>query len=423
MLGRFFSLTLAVGVVPSFALGQTNCDCLPGTPPFPASNTSRAYVSIATEFKVRSDTGEEFSANSNAARSRRNTLAYATVSPGGFLACGDDTPYVSLAVDQLYNSEGVGLPFQYVYNAPVALQASGKFFTDRYEGQLDITNEAYQWERQDPSAECSYKWFYSQRVGAADINDFGSITFNAIENNYVLATAVTPTLSEEAGDSCSIVIPLQNAQAINLYYNLTLRRGTPIVRRLTGTARIVPNVGIATRGIFSQASPNCSTSTCPETSAIGSGCSIASGVGAVTREDQISTTPQTQVVVDYNVTVRALTTDRLGRLNYPGPASWSDRNAVEDADGQDVELTPETYDPVTDMNFDGTVDATDLQLFDATYCLIDLDESGSVDFGDFLAFFDAYDNNQPLADLSATDGVGFEDLLLFFNYYELGCDY
>jgi hypothetical protein len=54
-------------------------------------------------------------------------------------------------------------------------------------------------------------------------------------------------------------------------------------------------------------------------------------------------------------------------------------------------------------------------------CLADLTAEGTVDFGDFLAFFNAYDTSDTPADLDGCNGVDFADFLLFFNAYDLGC--
>ena len=54
-------------------------------------------------------------------------------------------------------------------------------------------------------------------------------------------------------------------------------------------------------------------------------------------------------------------------------------------------------------------------------CLADIDDSTEVDFGDFLAFFNAYDTSGSDADLDLSGEVDFGDFLLFFNSYDTGC--
>lgn len=54
-------------------------------------------------------------------------------------------------------------------------------------------------------------------------------------------------------------------------------------------------------------------------------------------------------------------------------------------------------------------------------CPADLNGDGSVDFADFLDFFNAYDNNLPLADINNDGSVDFADFLFFFNLYDSGC--
>jgi hypothetical protein len=51
----------------------------------------------------------------------------------------------------------------------------------------------------------------------------------------------------------------------------------------------------------------------------------------------------------------------------------------------------------------------------------DLTLDGSIDFGDFLAFFNCYDLEDSCADLDGNPGVDFGDFLAFFNGYDLGC--
>jgi hypothetical protein len=44
-----------------------------------------------------------------------------------------------------------------------------------------------------------------------------------------------------------------------------------------------------------------------------------------------------------------------------------------------------------------------------------------VDFGDFLAFFNAYDVEGAAADVTGDGAVDFADFLLFFNAYDTAC--
>jgi hypothetical protein len=50
----------------------------------------------------------------------------------------------------------------------------------------------------------------------------------------------------------------------------------------------------------------------------------------------------------------------------------------------------------------------------------DIDNSGEIDFGDFLAFFNAYDGERPEGDLNGDGVVDFGDFLYFFNLYDQG---
>jgi glucose/arabinose dehydrogenase len=54
-------------------------------------------------------------------------------------------------------------------------------------------------------------------------------------------------------------------------------------------------------------------------------------------------------------------------------------------------------------------------------CIADVDGEPGVDFGDFLAFFNCYDQELPCANINGLDGVEFGDFLTFFNAYDSGC--
>jgi hypothetical protein len=51
----------------------------------------------------------------------------------------------------------------------------------------------------------------------------------------------------------------------------------------------------------------------------------------------------------------------------------------------------------------------------------DINLDGSIDFGDFLAFFNCYDIEDTCADLDENPGIDFGDFLTFFNGYDSGC--
>lgn len=54
-------------------------------------------------------------------------------------------------------------------------------------------------------------------------------------------------------------------------------------------------------------------------------------------------------------------------------------------------------------------------------CPADMDGDGAADFGDFLAFFNAFDIEDPAADRDGVNGVEFADFLAFFNFFDIGC--
>jgi hypothetical protein len=60
------------------------------------------------------------------------------------------------------------------------------------------------------------------------------------------------------------------------------------------------------------------------------------------------------------------------------------------------------------------------------FLLVDVNTSditldGTIDFGDFLAFFNCYDVGDPCADVDGDPGIDFTDFLTFFNGYDQGC--
>lgn len=54
-------------------------------------------------------------------------------------------------------------------------------------------------------------------------------------------------------------------------------------------------------------------------------------------------------------------------------------------------------------------------------CPADLDSSGEVDLGDFLAFFNCYDAESSCAEMDAIPGIDLGDFLTFFNNYDGLC--
>lgn len=54
-------------------------------------------------------------------------------------------------------------------------------------------------------------------------------------------------------------------------------------------------------------------------------------------------------------------------------------------------------------------------------CPADLNDDATVDFGDFLTFFNAFDTLEGAADINADDSVDFGDFLEFFNRFDANC--
>lgn len=56
-----------------------------------------------------------------------------------------------------------------------------------------------------------------------------------------------------------------------------------------------------------------------------------------------------------------------------------------------------------------------------TVCPSDVDCSGSIDFGDFLEFFNCFDAGDACADIDGVEGTDFGDFLAFFNAFDASC--
>jgi len=54
-------------------------------------------------------------------------------------------------------------------------------------------------------------------------------------------------------------------------------------------------------------------------------------------------------------------------------------------------------------------------------CLADFDGDGVVDFNDYLAFLNLFNEADPRADLDGDGGVDFNDYLAFLNLFNQGC--
>jgi hypothetical protein len=53
-------------------------------------------------------------------------------------------------------------------------------------------------------------------------------------------------------------------------------------------------------------------------------------------------------------------------------------------------------------------------------CTTDFNQDDTIDFSDFLAFFNAFDTGDPVGDINADGAVDFSDFLFFFNAFDSG---
>jgi hypothetical protein len=67
-----------------------------------------------------------------------------------------------------------------------------------------------------------------------------------------------------------------------------------------------------------------------------------------------------------------------------------------------------------DLNGNGRPDECDP-------CPVDVNDDGTVDFNDFLAFLNLYNAGSPRADLTLDGVVDFNDFLEFLSLYRTGC--
>jgi hypothetical protein len=118
------------------------------------------------------------------------------------------------------------------------------------------------------------------------------------------------------------------------------------------------------------------------------------------------------------------TTDPLGTMSTLTLAKAGEaNNAGRWGDYQDLAIDPNNDNTFWAIGEYNTASGWKcwVSSFQITPCPSDIDDNGITDFGDFLAFFNCFDQLQPCADVDATPGVDFGDFLAFFNGYDVGC--
>jgi hypothetical protein len=99
--------------------------------------------------------------------------------------------------------------------------------------------------------------------------------------------------------------------------------------------------------------------------------------------------------------------------------SWPDRTAIITHLG--TEIGDLDYDIRSDIDLNGYVDVYDLFAFNALPCNADFNDDEFVDINDFLDYFNAYGNEDPIADMNGDTVIDILDQLDFFDAFGAGC--
>ncbi len=108
-----------------------------------------------------------------------------------------------------------------------------------------------------------------------------------------------------------------------------------------------------------------------------------------------------------------------GDADDDGYLSHCDRVLIHNLDG--ATIGDGVYDLRSDVDLDGDVDEDDLYLATSIGCPGDYNCDGVVDFADYLAFMNDYEEPNSNADINFDTVVDFSDYLDFLTYYETPC--
>lgn len=250
------------------------------------------------------------------------------------------------------------------------------------------------------------------------VRDTGTITFvPGYQRNVELKLATSFFLQTRYMETCISDYPASTARPINAYINVAVRRGATRVARQTGTAKLVPGTPPVLAGIFtSNQGLESDEITCTEPDyREARQHTLRSPADGVTATHSFLANATQGIFVD--VTAYTIDQGTLGRIRLPSPLSLYDRLELVNLIGLNV-VDDDDYNPLADMDFDGDVDATDLDLFDQVWCILaDVTGDSVVDFGDQLEFGNWFDQLDNGADLDLSGGVDFGDFLLFYSWY------
>lgn len=115
------------------------------------------------------------------------------------------------------------------------------------------------------------------------------------------------------------------------------------------------------------------------------------------------------------------------RVKFAGSSGASGNRTVK-YDLVQLAADDDTHRKFADFNGDGTVDETDLNLFEQIFIdschttgITDVNHDGFIDFTDYYDFLDAYDVGDPAADVNQDSFIDFSDYDLFALFWDMEC--
>ncbi|MBX3386064.1 MAG: hypothetical protein KF768_05810 [Phycisphaeraceae bacterium] len=113
--------------------------------------------------------------------------------------------------------------------------------------------------------------------------------------------------------------------------------------------------------------------------------------------------------------------DGQGDCDHSMSCNYLDRILIQTivANGG-ADFDDDLYDPCLDLNFDGTIDASDLAAFDQlpTCCPEDVNGDGVVDLADLLDYLGWYNTSDPRADFNGDGTVDLADYLAWLGLWQ-----
>jgi hypothetical protein len=189
------------------------------------------------------------------------------------------------------------------------------------------------------------------------------------------------------------------------------------------SARCVPNSGSPTisQGVFALNADGTITRlgffTDSAFNPTGSGGEFSLSASSVALSDLV---PNTASSATIDVEVDAFA-DQDGNMDPEngGQICWIDREIFYAKLG--LSINSDGYTPRADFDFDGDIDADDLNEFNLKSCTIDSDCSSGLDIDDIITYQTLYALNSPEADMDGNSTIDIDDIVLFQTLYAYGC--